>query len=197
MKICFVKGNNEMIDTREKLQDCLETEEHLYREIGYKGRFHGWLTQCEVAKLRTYIKYLRYDEFYSNISGGFLQKMKSLYYRRKHNHLGWQLGISIPCNTFGKGLLVYHSQGIIVHRDARCGEFCKIHGNLCIGNNGMETEERNTPHIGSFVDFGVGSAVVGKVVLADRIKIGAGAVVCKDCEIEGAILTGIPAMIKM
>lgn len=89
-----------MIDTREKLNECLSVEERLYRTIGYKGKLHGFITQCEIGKLYCFIEALRKDEFYSNTVTGVFGKIKSLYYRRLHNKLGVQLGISIPVNTF-------------------------------------------------------------------------------------------------
>lgn len=185
-----------MIDTREKLNECLEVEEKLYRTIGYKGRLHGLVTQCEIGKLYRFIEVLRKDEFYSNTGTGVLGKIKSLYYRRLHNKLGVQLGISIPVNTFGKGLLIYHSQGIIVHKDVRCGEFCKLHGMNCIGNSGNDKPGNNVPLLGDDIDIGVGASIIGPVVIADNAKIAAGAVVCKSCQIENAVLIGVPAYIK-
>lgn len=182
-----------MIDSKEKLVECLNIEEKLYKEIGYKGRLHTFITQCEVGKIFQYITYLRKDELYSNSKRTIINNALNLYYRRKHNRLGWLLGISIPCNTFGKGLLIYHSQGIIVHKDAKCGEYCRIHGNVCIGNSGAEKYLRNTPRIGNNVDIRIGSAIIGGVNLADQIKVAAGAVVCKSCEVPGTVLAGVPA----
>ena len=189
----FQGNGNKMIDSKEKLTECLNTEESLYRSIGYKGKLHSFITQCEVGKLFQFITYLRKDEYYSNTSGNTITKLLNLYYRRKHNLLGWKLGVSIPCNSFGKGLLIYHSQGIIVHRDARCGEYCKIHGNVCIGNNGTDREGQNTPVIGDHVDIGVGASIIGEVILGNYTKIAAGAVVCNSYEKDGEILVGIPA----
>lgn len=182
-----------MFKTKKELKECLKIEENLYRSIGYKGKLHSFITQCEVGKLFQFIIYLRKDEYYSNISGNAITKIKNLYYRRKHNQLGWKLGVSIPCNTFGKGLLIYHSQGIIVHRNARCGDYCKIHGNVCIGNNGADMKEQNTPVIGDYVDIGVGSSIIGGIFLGNYTKIAAGAVVCNSYENDGEILVGIPA----
>lgn len=182
-----------MLKTKEELKECLKIEENLYRSIGYKGKLHSFITQCEVGKLFQFITYLRKDEYYSNIHGSVITKLQNLYYRRKHNLLGWKLGVSIPCNTFGKGLLIYHSQGIIVHRDSRCGAYCKIHGNMCIGNNGIDKEGQNTPVIGDYADIGIGSSIIGGIKLANHIRIAAGAVVCNSCKEDGAVLAGIPA----
>lgn len=182
-----------MLKTKEELKECLKIEENLYRSIGYKGKLHSIITQCEVGKLFQLITYLRKDEYYSNDHGIVIYKLLNLYYRRKHNMLGWKLGVNIPCNTFGKGLLIYHSQGIIVHRNSRCGEYCKIHGNVCIGNNGTNREGQNTPVIGDYVDIGVGSSIIGGVVIGNYTKIAAGAVVCNSYETDGEVLAGIPA----
>ena len=145
---------NLMIDNKEKYKEYIELEEELYREIGYKGRLHSFITQCEIGQIVFYMKALRGDEFYTNTCGkSIIKKCLGMYFRRKHNKLGVKLGISIPINTFGKGLLIYHSQSIIVHRDAKCGEFCKLHGCNCIGNNGNENKLRNTPVLGNNVDW--------------------------------------------
>lgn len=182
-----------MIDTKEKLNDYLSFEKGLYQKIGYKGKLHSFVTNCEVGMIYRYIHALRHDEYFSNTNGGLFHKIRHLYYRRTHNSLGIKLGISIPINTFEKGLLIYHSQGIIVHRDARIGENCKLHGLTCIGNNGSESDGRNTPIIGNNVDIGVGASIIGGIEIADDIKIAAGAVVCRSCHHEGVILAGVPA----
>ena len=181
-----------MIKTRDDLRECLKVEKQIYRGLGFKGGWHTLLTQCEVGMIYKYIYYLRKDEYYSNNSS-VLNRLVNLYYRRCHNKLGWKLGISIPCNVFDKGLTIYHSQGIIVHQDSRCGMNCKIHGNLCIENNGIDKPGFNTPRVGNDVDFGVGSVVIGGISIADGVKIAAGAVVCNTCNIKGAVLIGIPA----
>ncbi len=182
-----------MIKTKEQLGEYLALEEKLYREIGYKGRLHARMTKCEVGEIFGYVRSLRKDEYYTNRKNGVLGKLSAAYYRRKHNKLGVRLGISVPVNTFGKGLVIYHSQGIIVHRDARCGENCKLHGLNCIGNNGRGGGENNCPTIGNGLDLGVGAMVIGNVRLADNTTVAANAVVCKSFENENQVLAGVPA----
>ena len=186
-----------MIDTKKKLKECLDLEEKLYRDIGYKGKLHGFITQCEVAKIYRFLEILRKDEFYTNTCKGIIGKFRSVYYRRLHNKLGIQLGISIPVNVFKTGLLIYHSQGIIVHRDAKCGKYCKLHGFNCIGNNGRENGDSNAPIIGDYVDIGVGASIIGAVEIASDVKIAAHALVCKSCSEEGSVLIGVPAEKKV
>lgn len=184
-----------MIDTKVKLKGYLSFEKKLYQAIGYKGKLHSFLTKCEVGMLYSYIYVLRHDEFFSNTKGGLFHKIGRLYYRRKHNLLGIRLGISIPINTFEKGLLIYHSQGIIVHKDARCGSNCKLHGMNCIGNNGKGGGENNCPVIGDNLDLGVGAIVIGNVHLGDNTIVAANAVVCKSFDEDNQILAGVPAKI--
>lgn len=169
-----------MIDSISKLNECLSIEKQLYQEIGYKGRLHAYISKCEVGALYEYMRVLRKDEYYTNkMSCNVIDKVKSRYYRRKHNIMGIKLGISIPVNTFGKGLLIYHSQGIIVHKDSRCGEFCKLHGMNCIGNNGTGDGCNNVPQIGDCVDIGVGAIIIGNVHLAGHTKLQQGVLFAK------------------
>lgn len=186
-----------MIDSKNVLVECLQIEEELYKEIGYKNKLHSFITQCEVGKIMAYMRILRKDEYYTNKKNkSILDKVFALICRRRHNQLGCKLGLSIPVNTFGKGLLIYHSQGIIVHKDARCGEYCKLHGNNCIGNKGSEENERTTPIIGDGLDLGVGAVIIGGIVLGNNMKVAANAVVCKSFEKENGVLAGVPAKLK-
>ena len=57
----------EMICSKKDLEDYLLIEKRLYQEIGYKGRLHSFITQCEVGKIYQYIVSLRKDEYFSNI----------------------------------------------------------------------------------------------------------------------------------
>lgn len=185
-----------MIKTKSQLIEYIQAEENECKKIGYKGIIHSFVTQCEIGKIHSFLVTLRKDEYFSNnAERGFFYKALSLMYRRKHNKLGLKLGISIPINTFGKGLIIYHSQGIIVHRNALIGENCKLHGLTCIGNNGGNNDDA-TPILGNNIDIGVGASIIGNVKLADNIKIAAGAVVCNSCEKDGVVLKGIPAKYK-
>lgn len=182
-----------MIDTKEKLDEYLKIEKELYREIGYKGKLHAWISCCEVGKIYAYIESLRKDEYYTNKTEKNLSdKLKAVYYRHKHNRLGVLLGISIPINTFGKGLLIYHSHGIIVHRDCRNGEFCKLHGLNCIGNNGADG---GVPQLGNYVDVGVGAVIIGNIVIASHTKVAANSVICKSFSNDYQVLAGVPAKV--
>lgn len=65
-----------------------------------------------------------------------------------------------------------------------------MHGDNCIGNNGITDD---APTIGNNVDIGFGAKIIGGIKIADDVKIGAGAIVVKDCLRKGATLVGVPA----
>lgn len=185
-----------MIDTKKKLKETIKYERELYKKIGYKGKIHAFFSSCEVGYIFRYVEALRMDEYYTYHSN-FLNRILAMYWRKRHNCLGIKLGISIPINTFEKGLKIYHSQGIIVHKDAKIGKNCCLHGMNCIGNNGTETIVNGVPIIGEDCDIGVGAVVIGNVKIGDNIKIAAGAVVCKSFKNDNCTLIGIPARSKL
>ena len=103
--------------------------------------------------------------------------MEFIYSRRK-NKLGNTLGFYINPNTLGAGTIIYHHGSIIINSDAVVGCGCKLHGNNCIGNDGVSLK---APHIGNNVEIGFGASIIGDVTITDDVKIGAEAVVVKSC----------------
>ena len=106
------------------------------------------------------------------------------------NRTGRKLGIECGENVFEKGLMIYHTQGIVVNGNARVGENCYLYGENCIGNDGKKA---GCPQIGNNVRLCMGAKVIGDITIADNTVIAAGAVVVKDSFEQGAILAGIPA----
>lgn len=106
------------------------------------------------------------------------------------NRMGRRLGIECGENVFDKGLVIYHTQGIVINGNARVGKNCFLYGNNCIGNDGKKNE---CPKIGDNVRLCVGSKVLGDITIANNTVVAAGAVVVKDNFEEGAILAGVPA----
>lgn len=149
------------------------------------------INQSEIGKIRKYVYLLRKDEYYTYKSEeNSLFKILSFYYRRRRNKLGCILGMNIPINTCGRGLLIYHSIGIIIHRNARIGNDCKLHGMNCIGNKG---ENSGLPIIGDRLDLGVGASIIGPIQLNDDIIVAANSVVTKSIVNSNVIVAGSPA----
>lgn len=163
----------------------------MYKSIGYKGFLRETINQSEIGKIRKYVFLLRKDEYFAYKSKkNLIFKIMSFYYRRKRNKLGCVLGMNIPINTCGRGLLIYHSIGIIIHRNAKIGNDCKLHGMNCIGNKG---ENSGLPIIGDRLDLGVGASIIGPIQLNDDIKVAANSVVTKSISISNVIVAGSPA----
>lgn len=163
----------------------------MYEKLGYKGFIRSLIMQSEVGKIVSYLRYLSWEEKCSR-SGNFFMKSLAFVIKIKRNRLGVLLGFHIPLGCFDKGLLIYHSGSIIVNAKAKIGKNCVLHGENCIGNNGVSDD---APVIGDNCDIGVGAKIIGGIKLGNNICIGANAVVTKSFEIDGVVLAGVPARI--
>lgn len=135
-----------------------------------------------------YVKFLRIVEYYHN-SKNIFHKIMYVMWRFKKNRLGIRLGLELWDNCFDEGIKIFHSAGIIVNANAKIGKNCVLHGNNCIGNNGITNE---APVLGNDVEIGVGAKIIGPVFIADGTKIGANAVVVKSCYEPNSTIIGVP-----
>lgn len=105
------------------------------------------------------------------------------------NHrLGVKLGLTIPKNTFEKGLCIVHHGTIVVSPYARIGRYCRIHPSTSIG------EYNGAPTIGNNVYIGPGAKIFGPITIGNNVVIGANAVVNKDVP-DNVSVAGVPARI--
>lgn len=178
-----------MVNNKNELKYFLKIEKNIYMNLGYKNRIVSFFNQSEIGKIYKYVKLLRYDEYFSNI-----HSVVRFFIRRKRNKLGLELGINIPINTCDIGVIIYHANGIVINSNAKIGKNCKIHGDVCIGNDG--NDKNGVPQLGDNVDIGVGAKIIGNVKISNNTKIGANAVVLKGIYASNAILVGIPAKDK-
>lgn len=101
------------------------------------------------------------------------------------------LNSEIPATAkIGKNLIIYHPYGITINENVEIGENVILRKNVTIGNKGKNNKE--APIIGNNVEFGVGSVVIGPVLIETNSIVGANAVVTKSCS-EGSIMVGVPA----
>lgn len=174
------------IQTRVELKEYLEYEKKLYPNTAA-----DILTNDQRTYNWRYIKYLRKCEYhYNNRKRNLYHKIMYLWYRRRKNTLGSRIGVEIWENSFGKGLVIHHNGSIVVNRECRVGENCQLHGDNCLGNAG---EGANVPILGNNVNIGVGAKIIGKITIADNVKIGANAVVTKSFLESGITIVGVPA----
>ncbi len=197
----------DMIRSRSDLKEYLACERALYFGSGekntieqggacegisgaafLKARLQAWLLRSKFHSIWKYLRTLRHAEYHKNQSG-LVHRLLFVYYHRKKYVLGNRLGFEIPENCVGKGLMIYHIAPIVINEDARIGEYCCITGNFCAGNTGAGTP---SPVLGDHVTAGWGSCVIGDVRVADHVVIGAGCVLTRSVEEDGARVAGVP-----
>ena len=161
------KNNSKIIKTREQLIDYLKYERRLYFNASHKYNLTSILMNEPKVKIWKYIKLLRITEYYHNMDKTIYRYIMYTIYNRRKNTLGIKLGIEIWENNFDKGLLIKHGN-IIIDRNCRIGKNCILYGNNYIGNNGNSSR---VPIIGDNVEIGIGSKILGKVVLSNNIKV--------------------------
>lgn len=107
------------------------------------------------------------------------------------HRMSLHLGFSVPINVFGPGLCIAHRGTIVVNKDARVGENCRIHACTNIGSG--RSSNSLAPKIGNGVYIGPGAKIFGNVEIADNIAIGANSVVNKSFYEKGISIAGVPA----
>jgi serine O-acetyltransferase len=113
-------------------------------------------------------------------------------YRRCRNVYGIELPYSV---SLGRGVIVEHQGGIVVHGDTVIGDDCIIRQNCTLGIRRLDAVQ-DAPILGRGVQLGAGAVVLGRVTLGDGAIVGANAVVLVDVP-AGALATGVPASIRL
>lgn len=90
---------------------------------------------------------------------------------------------------FGPGLVLVHSQGVVINTGVRGGRDVVIEHQVTIG-----AQDRQVPVIGDGVFIGAGAKIFGLVNVGAGAKIGANAVVVHDVP-PGATAVGVPARV--
>ena len=182
-----------MIHTKKDLIDYMSKDMRVYYCQSRKDRFMHRIIHDPIFYIAKYVRLLRMEEYFFNVKRGKIGTFFYLWYFRRKNNLGNNLGIKIPKNTFGPGLTIYHHGEIIVNERAQIGADAKLHGGNCIGNNGKND---GVPKIGDGLDLGIGAKIIGNVSIGNNICVGANAVVTKSFFGDNLTLIGIPAKQK-
>jgi len=88
---------------------------------------------------------------------------------------------------FGPGLVLIHSQGVVINGAVHAGQNLHIEHQVTIG-----AEKGKSPSLGNNVFIGCGAKIVGPVTIGDGARIGANAVVVRDVPADSTVV-GIPA----
>lgn len=81
---------------------------------------------------------------------------------------------------------------VVVSAIAKIGAHCKLLSDVTIGGQGRYDID-GAPTLGAHVWVGSGAKIVGPISIADRVVIGANAVVTKSITEPGITVAGIPA----
>ncbi|PTB32461.1 serine acetyltransferase [Photobacterium phosphoreum] len=105
-------------------------------------------------------------------------------------------GLDIPARAkIGKGLMMFHPQDIVIHRDVIIGDNVILKHNITIGNKvDKVTGKYVAPVIGNNVELSPGVIILGDVVIGDNCIIGAGSIVTKSIP-KNSIAVGNPAKV--
>lgn len=177
-----------MIQNRKELKECLAADQARTETADCMRRLRGFFCHEPYYQYWRYIRAMRFEEYHTNRKNLYHRLMHYLW-RRRRNRLGEKTGIFAEPGIFAEGLMIWHS-GIVVNSRARVGKNCTLHGQNCIGNDGISEK---APILGDQVTLGTGASIIGEVRIADGITIGAGAVVLHSFDEPGIKLGGIPA----
>lgn len=139
----------------------------------------------------TFERLLRKCEYYENCRKDILGRLYGKWLKYRYVCMSQKLGFSIGFNTCGPGLCLEHYGNIVINQQAKIGSNCHIIGSSVIG----ATEDDKVPTIGNNVFIGFGAAIIGDVVIADGVAIGANAVVCKSITTPNVAVGGVPAKV--
>lgn len=102
--------------------------------------------------------------------------------------VNWILGVDIPDSTkIGKGLKIYHGQGLIIHKNVKIGENVILRQNTTIG-----VSSSGIPIIENHVEIGANCNVFGGIIICEGAIIGAMSLVNKNIP-PYCVAVGIPA----
>lgn len=132
---------------------------------------------------------LRHYEYWSNQAGA-VKKVIAILWHIRYKRISMKCGFSIPINITGPGLCLPHYGTIVISSNAIIGSNCKIHAGVNIGATSGSDEAKT---IGDNVYIGPGAKIIGGGRIANRVVIGANAVVVGDVTEEGITIAGVPA----
>lgn len=130
--------------------------------------------------------------FFHRISH-FLYKIKFMFLARVISQFSRFLtGIEIhPGAVIGKRLFIDHGMGVVIGETTEIGDDVTIFHQVTLGGTGKDTGKRH-PTIEDNVVISAGAKVLGAVVIGEKSKIGANAVILGDMP-KNSTAVGIPA----
>lgn len=139
---------------------------------------------AQVVRLKTH---LRKAEYHHNVGGGW-HWIAYYWHLLRLKKLSSRFCSEVPINVFGKGLVIWHPERIIVNPQSKIGDYCSISSGVVIAQ-----AHDQCPVIGAHVELMIDSKVLGGINVADHTRIGANALVLKDISEPNTTWVGVPA----
>lgn len=176
-----------MIRTRKELKEYIKADKNYCSRISL---FLKWLTCSDEYAVVSFMRALRYYEYYLNQKRTVWNVLPYYWYWWNYRRLKLKSGLYIMPNTLGPGAYIVHAGFVRVDRFVRTGKNTTILPMVLFGrkNPGVPSDIV----IGDNVYIATGVTILGPVRIGNNVTIGAGAVVTKDIP-DNVIVAGIPA----
>lgn len=176
------------IDSKHELKEYLEADALAQPlERGVKGAIKRLLLGGD--KVYALKVHLRKCEYHHNVMRQVpLHVLAYVYHYVRLKRLSRSFCSEIPINVFGKGLVIWHPERIIVNDQSKVGDHCSLSSGVVIGQ-----AHGGCPVIGDSVELMVDSKVLGSIRVADNVRIGADALVLKSIDQPNTTWGGVPA----
>jgi len=137
----------------------------------------------------------RFGVWRMGVRSRLLRAPLSLAYRALFRHCRNVYGIELPYSAIvGRGVVIEHQGGIVVHGASVIGDRCIIRQNCTLGIRRLD-EATAAPILEEGVDLGAGAVLLGRITIGRGARIGANAVVL--CDVPAcAVAAGVPATIR-
>lgn len=127
-----------------------------------------------------------HNSYFVKVLGYPIRKIRSLIFK-------YIMGIEIPEQTkIGKGLCVWHGNGLIIHPEVVIGDNVLLRHTTTIGN---KFKGSGTPVIGNNVEIGAHVIIIGNIKIGNNVTIGAGTLINKSIP-DFSFVYGNPLVIK-
>lgn len=171
------------IKTREDLKEYINAD--LSVQPRKKGILKLFSNENRIINLKLH---LRKREYYYNSSHSFIKQILYSYHKFFLYRISSSFCSEIPINVFGKGLIIWHAERIIIYGNSKVGNYCSISSGVVIAQGHNEC-----PIIDNNVELMIDSKVLGGIHVSENVHIGAGALVIKDIDTPNTTWAGVPA----
>lgn len=176
------------ITSKKQLQEWIKADYLSYR---MKHPIAAKLTYGENWDLFSYMRTLRYLEYYTNKHQLPWDKMLRTYYWLRHRKNCKKFDISIAPNSVGPGFHLQHRGFRHILPGTKIGRNCEILPMVLIGKKRPDITEYQV-NIGNDCYISTGVTILAPINIGNNVIVAAGAVVTNDVP-DNCVVGGIPA----